>query len=311
MDTDASSRLGEPERVADNAVAAHRRRSFLARHCWARVLVFAITPVVALFEVENVFFATLCASLRQDWHKPYPYGIVSLMLVMSSGFLAAFYSELVTRCGVGKKWTLVSGAVLGVIAAYFQRSEAFHTGNSGPGLTAITVVQFALPLIISGLTVKRECYHGSPATAFLLVAISPLASYWTFSLLGFFTFGACYSLLDVLEVLIFGTMAVHGTLIRACSMFVLVDIIPSVVASFICCQLLLRSRRDRRWMLVSGGAIVLFATMQRIPRAITPFFFYSLSLRTCVIVWQLIIPAAICWWFMRRKHDQGQLQLAA
>ncbi len=243
MEADAISRLGEAEQVADTAIAAYWRRSFLGRHCWARFLVFAISPVVAIVEVENVFFATLCASLRQDWHKPYPYWIVSLMLVMSSGFLAAFYAELVARCGVGKKWTLVSGAILGVIAAYFQRSEAFHTGNSGPGLFAIMVVQFVLPLVISGLIVKRECYHGSPATAFLLVAISPLASYWTFSLLGLFTFGACFSLLDVLEALVFGTMGAHGTLTKACCMFVLVDIIPTVVASFICCQLLLRFRR--------------------------------------------------------------------
>ncbi len=63
-------------------------------------------------------------------------------------------------------------------------------------------------------------------------------------------------------------------------------------------------------MLVSVGVIVLFATMQRIPRAIAPFFFYSLGLRICVIIAQLVVPLAIGWWFMRRKHDQGQLEPA-
>ena len=47
-EVDVSSRLGEPERVAQAAVAAYRRRSFLGRHPTAAFLVFAVSPLLML-----------------------------------------------------------------------------------------------------------------------------------------------------------------------------------------------------------------------------------------------------------------------
>ncbi len=48
MEADAVSRLGEPDQVADTAVAAYRRRPFLGRHCWARVLVFGVCNILLI-----------------------------------------------------------------------------------------------------------------------------------------------------------------------------------------------------------------------------------------------------------------------
>ena len=62
MDHNSSSRLGDPEQVADTAVAAYRRRSFLGRHPVAAFLVFGISPVVSLvvlFFVSMQAFAYL------------------------------------------------------------------------------------------------------------------------------------------------------------------------------------------------------------------------------------------------------------
>jgi uncharacterized membrane protein YobD (UPF0266 family) len=296
MEVDLNSRLGEPEQVADNAVAAYRRRSFLARHPVAAFLVFGVSPCVAFFEVLNVLAvleAALRASRPGEVHEHY--WIVSLIYVMSSAILAAFYGELAIRGGVSKKWTLVSGAVLGIFAALFESSEAcFARSNL---LYGFAVAQFAIPLAISWWFVKQKYYHGSPATAFLLVVISPLASYWTFSLLGLLVYWAS----GVPNLAIFPVL---------CLLFVLVDLIPNVLASFICCQLILRSSWDRRWTLVSCGVLGLFAMMNCSP---LKWFFLSVSVssKTCIILSQLFIPLAICWWFMWRKHDQGQLQLAA
>ncbi len=35
------------------------------------------------------------------------------------------------------------------------------------------------------------------------------------------------------------------------------------------------------------------------------------GLTTFIILVQFLIPLAICWWFMRRKHDQGRLEVAS
>ena len=51
VEADAISRLGEPDQVAESAVGAYRRRSFLGRHPTAAFMVFAISPVVPLYLV--------------------------------------------------------------------------------------------------------------------------------------------------------------------------------------------------------------------------------------------------------------------
>jgi hypothetical protein len=35
------------------------------------------------------------------------------------------------------------------------------------------------------------------------------------------------------------------------------------------------------------------------------------DLTACCSLAQIVIPIAVGWWFLRRKHDQGQLQLAS
>lgn len=129
------SRLGQPEQVAEAAVVAYRRRSFLGRHPTAAFLVFGLSPIVSF-----VLLAALCVSglsLFDDFEKwlgfdteqglrnlkrfdpaasaltPY---LVSLILVVIPSILASvFYCKLATRLGMGRKWFFVSCVVLAAI----------------------------------------------------------------------------------------------------------------------------------------------------------------------------------------------------
>ena len=99
MEADAISRLGEPEQVAEAAVAAYRRRSFFGRHPILTFplafLVFAVSPVIACYVLAFVSMAALTASSGQgtfDWHEHH--AGLSLFVVLCSTFLSILYSEL-------------------------------------------------------------------------------------------------------------------------------------------------------------------------------------------------------------------------
>ena len=64
---DVVSRLGKPEQVAEAAVTAYRRRSFLGRHPTAAFLVFAVSPLVSqigFFVITAVGVRSPCAARR-------------------------------------------------------------------------------------------------------------------------------------------------------------------------------------------------------------------------------------------------------
>jgi hypothetical protein len=131
MEGDAVSRLGEPEQVADNAVAAYRRRSFLGRHPTAAFLVFGLSPVVSfivlsvlaagLFELCCVrLWGTNLAGLRHfgPWAVPAMPYVMSLLTVVIPCILASIlYCRLAWWLGIGKKWMLLSCAMLAVLGS--------------------------------------------------------------------------------------------------------------------------------------------------------------------------------------------------
>lgn len=138
MSTEANvlSRLGEPNQVAEAAIVAYRRRSFLGRHPMVAFLVFAVSPVVSfvvLFVLAYcclagfwMFCDTVCGRFgfnTESFATPGPvgYSIWSWMgtlwlVALPAGLLSILYCKLAARLGIGKKWICVCSAALAAIA---------------------------------------------------------------------------------------------------------------------------------------------------------------------------------------------------
>jgi hypothetical protein len=131
-EADAYSRLGKPEQVADAAVAAYQRHSFLGRHPMAAFLVFAISPVVSLLAlfclaycgVYVFYFAyeQLGGDINAIRHLPgasavMPYVLSLLTIVLPAIIASSLYCWLVRRLGIGRKWLLLACIMLAVVAA--------------------------------------------------------------------------------------------------------------------------------------------------------------------------------------------------
>lgn len=136
MSTDASllSRLGEPNQVADVAVAAYRRRSFLGRHPAAAFLVFAVSPaimqiVVFVLTIVGVKAVVMIAdrlgvfSDHGRYAPPsevavtimsYAFGLV--FLIVPTILAGLLYGKLAKRLSIGREWMVVSCIVLAAMA---------------------------------------------------------------------------------------------------------------------------------------------------------------------------------------------------
>jgi hypothetical protein len=162
-ETNVSSRLGEPNQVA-NAAADAYRRTFWARHASAALLVFGVSPLVALL---GLFVLSLVGLLGVFWilerlgvdmhamhlERLEPAasvvirGLLSLAIVVLPGLLASvFYCKLARRLNIGRKWMLLSCVVLAAVAAtpVFQVHLSAVPGHSnlacGLGVTVPTSV---------------------------------------------------------------------------------------------------------------------------------------------------------------------------
>jgi hypothetical protein len=144
MGTDASSRLGDPNEVAEAAITSFRRRSFLARHPTAAFLVFAILPLVMLpLSMHLICVAGVLIFCRAyEWFGYVPSSICldrdatvkltylpSLLAIIIPSLLASiFYCKLAKRLGIGRKWMLLSCMVVAVLALACQCSFFFSNG---------------------------------------------------------------------------------------------------------------------------------------------------------------------------------------
>ena len=135
MEADAISRLGEPEQLADNAVAAYRRRSFLGRHPMAAFLFFGVSPILSLILsligavalVEGIFelfdkllpgdeFCSFLRHLGPFGRTISPY-LLSMMFPMIPCVLGSLlHYKLARRFALSGRWVLLSCAVLAVLA---------------------------------------------------------------------------------------------------------------------------------------------------------------------------------------------------
>ena len=115
------------------------------------------------------------------------------------------------------------------------------------------------------------------------------------------------------------------------AMSLLTVVIPSILASILYCRLARLLGIGKKWMLVSCVILAVLAALPicsvglcSIPgktalrwgvwnpgsvRHLTGFIVYTLCRPRQLM--QFIVPLATGWWFMRRKHGGGRLQLAS
>jgi hypothetical protein len=136
MSTEANvcSRLGQPECVAEAAVDAYRRRSFLGRHPTAAFLVFGLSPgvsLIVLFILMGVgawAVGTACAHLggiskEGCSTQPWPVALAAiryaaslLTIVIPAAFASYLYCKLAERLFIGRKWMVVSCIAIAAVA---------------------------------------------------------------------------------------------------------------------------------------------------------------------------------------------------
>jgi len=168
---EAYARLGEPQQVADAAVAAYRRRSLIARHSAMAFLVFAVSPILSLVVscAAGVFFLALAArglgfidengqhfgTSAAAWLV---YLLPAVTIMLPAAALTAVYYGLARWAGTGRRWILVSCIVISVLAGLTMCSV---TLSDTPGQSSLTY----------GL--------GVPSGWHMLQALAPLAlGFW-------------------------------------------------------------------------------------------------------------------------------------
>ncbi len=126
MEADLNSRLGEPEKVANAAVLAYRRRSFLGRH---PILAFGISPFFSLIVVFYIFGTAYlllieACGIYDTLHHLGTFGktlfcqsFLLLTIVVPSILVCVLYCHLARRLGMNRKWFVTACAVVAVMAS--------------------------------------------------------------------------------------------------------------------------------------------------------------------------------------------------
>jgi hypothetical protein len=304
MEADAIPRLGEPEQVAEAAVIAYRRRSFLGRHPLAAFLVFAVSPMIP----QILLFMVVGAALRSEpfkrgfetllrYNEHLVHLICILVYVACSGVISALYAGLIQRIGLGRKWICASSLVLGILPMV---SEFVATPDIGLRCVAITA-QFVVLLAIGWWLVRRRCDTNYRIARVFIFVISPVASLIVVVSL---VYWASRPLFDtLLQVRWENTpMGYNATFLHATRLLKLA--LASALASVGYCYLGRRSGVALQWTFVSCAVLAGYGAMNS--------FYVGLGVgwNTSTILVQLMVPLAIGWWFMRRQHDPRRSQLA-
>jgi hypothetical protein len=196
MGTEANawSRLGESNEVAEAAVRAYRRRSFLGRHPTAAFLVFGVSPVVSqivLFIVSllGIRVVVMIAdrlgafSDRGKYVPPSPmaveamsYAFGLMFVIVPSILVGVLYCKLAKRSGIGKKWALISCTMLAAMAmlpCWYVAIKADAAGHAlvvaglwlpflrgnwcGYCSNILELLELAIPVAIGWWFLRRKC----------------------------------------------------------------------------------------------------------------------------------------------------------
>ena len=195
---DVASRLGEPSELAEAAVYAFRRRTFLGRHPAAAFLVFGLAPLASLLGLFLLAFAclyggfTACERLGFDLKAikqldpaasvVLPYLLSLLMVMLPAALASLLYCKLIRRCGISRRWMILSSLVLAIVAILpiwtvslsdQPGQSALRCGIGSPQNIAGTLViyfssfqqwlQFLTPLCV-GLWFLRRMHKGTQRT---------------------------------------------------------------------------------------------------------------------------------------------------
>jgi hypothetical protein len=178
-EAEAYARLGPSKQVAEAAVVAYRRRSFLGRHPVAALLVFAVSPVISLCVLTALTFAGLMAlavtaqrlglmachgmQFGPTVQVTLPYVLALAAIVVPSMILSLLYCGLARRTGMGRKWMLLPCGVLAVTAAAVYCQVTFSAtpgdGTIFIGLGAhsmVQVAQFFVPVAFGWWFIRRQ-----------------------------------------------------------------------------------------------------------------------------------------------------------
>jgi hypothetical protein len=146
------ARLGRPEQVADAAAVAYRERTYLGRHPAAAFLVFAVSPIVSLVLLAALGGAAVVAvgmlgrAFGAKWEfaaDQSGFGMAQVLclatvlvtIVIPSLLASVLYCKLATRLCLGRKWIIVSAAVLAVMCSLCSSCVTF---SSMPGQSTLS-----------------------------------------------------------------------------------------------------------------------------------------------------------------------------
>lgn len=181
------SRLGEPDHVADAAVAAYQQRGLFGRHPWAKLWVFGISPVAAmlsLFVLACLGVAAvgeICKTCEIPFGDRDHLGAVSsatlgwwlslITTIVPAALLTIVYCKVAQRFHVGRKWMLASCIALASIALLpFQcislsdmPGKSLWTIGLGLPPSFVQCVQMAVPLLVGLWWMRRTSRREPPA----------------------------------------------------------------------------------------------------------------------------------------------------
>ena len=288
-------------------------------------MVFAVSPVLPQFVLGGIiaFAIAIITELLVSYcgfnkHAPGSValaayaGAFSLTIIICSILASILYCELAQRLGIGKKWVLVSSAVLAAVASHWQ-----YTIQDGIGFLSVMLpVQFIVPLAVGWRFAQRKRKQRYPVTAFFVFAVSPALSLFAVLLL----LTLCMTLF--IPGVHFGTTAL-AVLPYAFSLATIV--VPSILLSILYCGLAKRLGIGRKWTLVACVAMAMFGALigwQHLENVThlqciggfgweTDAVVYSFGCHSLMQLLQFLVPLAVGLWFLRRKHSQSQLQLAS
>jgi len=179
-------RLGSPQEVARQAAREFTRRHFSGRH---PILMFAVLPVLVLAVgyVASVFgvvgigrvIKLLSPAMSSDSFSPVGAALMRLTcmtaLLLPAIATATLFAWLAARAGVKRKWPIITGVVVGMLAGLSQMDiyVSPQSGKSsltlGLGFGTATlffqIAKFAVPMMFALWIFARQARQGRQALA--------------------------------------------------------------------------------------------------------------------------------------------------
>lgn len=170
-------RLGAPLDVVDRAQREFRRRTFSGRH---PILMFVVLPLVvlqlgyvaSLFSVVGTggLLKKLNPAFSSELMSPGGTALIELfcgsLILASATATAGLFAWLAARAEVNRRWPIITGALMGLLAGLTQMSVYMspNPGQSrlslglgfGTSMALFQVARFAVPLAISLWIFSRQ-----------------------------------------------------------------------------------------------------------------------------------------------------------